>query len=102
MKKLLALIVAMLLMMSTHALAENRPVVTIGVVTDGPMEGIGELRSLFFNELKNLTEGEFMIRFPESKQFDGQWSTDQITATLASLQHDPEVDMVLALGLLSS
>jgi len=101
MKKLFPLIVTMLLM-STHALAENRTVVTIGVLTDGPMEGLGEVRSLFFDELRNLTEGEFMISFPESKQFDGQWSTDRITAAVMRLQNDPEVDMVLALGLLSS
>lgn len=42
------------------------------------------------------------MRFPAAKQLDGAWSAGHIAAVLKQLQKDPEVDMVLALGYVSS
>ncbi len=75
---------------------------TIGVVTDGPMTDLDRARELFFGEITALTEGEFDVRFPQAKQLNGNWSIDEIKSALSRLQNDSSVDMVLALGFVSS
>lgn len=82
------------------------PVITIGIVSDGSIGKAlieqSDILGIFIHELKALTEGEFHLRFPTSKQVNGQWSHKTITQGLQTLQIDPEVDMVLALGWISS
>ena len=82
--------------------AQVASAVTVGVVTDGPMTDLDRARELFLGEIVALTEGEFNVRFPESKQLDGNWSAEEIKSALTVLQRDPGVDMVLALGFVSS
>ena len=77
-------------------------IVRIGVVTDGPLEQQGWSTELFKKELHTLAGEDFDIRFPYDKQLDGAWSARQITKALQQLQNDPHVDMVLALGYVSS
>ncbi len=83
-------------------LAQAAKVVTIGIITDGPIEHNSWSPALFKNELRLLTEADFDVRFPAEKQLDGGWSADHIGVALKQLQHDPEVDMVLALGYAAS
>lgn len=82
--------------------AQAAKVVTIGIVTDGPIEHISWSPELFKKELLVLTQTDFEVRFPETKQLDGGWSGERIAAALKQLQEDSEVDMVLALGYVSS
>ncbi len=82
--------------------AQAASAITIGVVTDGPMTDLDRARELFLGEIIALTEGEFNVRFPESKQLDGNWSIEDINGALTRLQRDPGVDIVLALGFVSS
>lgn len=82
--------------------AQAARVVTIGIVTDGPMENSSWSPELFKNELLVLARPDFDLRFPAGKQLDGGWSASQITAAHKQLQADPEVDMVMALGYVSS
>lgn len=84
----------------------DKTVFTIGVIMD---ESAGENSdkevnryALFVEELSVLTEGEFTLHFPASKRFSGVLSNQQIKAHLSALQHDKDVDMVLALGWQSS
>ena len=76
--------------------------VNIGVIMDGQTEQGGWTPELFKNELKALTKGEFELRFPVAKQLDGKWSAKRIAAAFKQLQDDPEVNMVIALGYVSS
>ena len=100
MKNCVTLVTVTLLLLWNIA-ARAAPV-TVGVVTDGPGEQPGWSLELFKNELVVLTKGEFDIRFPVDKQLDGEWSAERINAALKQLQNDPAVDMVLALGYVSS
>jgi outer membrane protein TolC len=82
--------------------AQAAKVINIGIITDGPIEQAGWSPTLFKEELLLLTKGDFDIRFPESKELDGGWEVEQIKAVFQQLQYDPEVDMVLTLGYISS
>ena len=98
--KLLGIVTVLLFLLMPTAQAAK--VVTIGIVTDGPIEHISWSPELFKNELLPLTQTDFDLRFPAAKQLDGAWSAKRITTLLKQLQEDPEVDMVLTLGYVSS
>jgi len=82
--------------------AHAAKLVNVGVIIDGQTEQGGWTPEQFKNELKALTKGEFELRFPAEKQLDGKWSAKRITAAFKQLQDDPEVNMVIALGYVSS
>jgi len=76
--------------------------IIIGIVTDGQMKQTGWTIEQFKNELKALAKGEFELSFPIAKQLDGKWSAKHISAAFKQLQDDPEVNMVMTLGYVSS
>jgi len=76
--------------------------VNIGVIIDGQTKQSGWTLEQFKRELKTLTKGEFELRFPAAKQLDGKWSSNNIASAFQQLQDDPEVDMIMTLGYVSS
>ncbi len=84
------------------ASAQALQVFNIGIVTDGPVEHISWSPELFKNELLLLTKADFDVRFPPEKNLDGGWSATRIAAAHKRLQEDPAVDVVLAVGYVSS
>ena len=82
--------------------SEAAKVVTIGIVTDGPIAHDSWSPELFKNELLALARPDFDVRFPADKQLDGAWSADRMAEAHKQLQQDPDVDMVMALGYVSS
>lgn len=85
------------LALAASVLAEKK--VTVGVVTDGP-SGQGEaIRAVFLEDLLAVTEQEFIIDAPASKQWDGGWSGKGIEAALDKAGNDPTTDIVLVVGI---
>ena len=82
--------------------ATELPVVRVGVVVDGPWEGNPGMRQLTIDEVTALTEGEFDVRFPDESYLIGDWTAATAHANLERLLDDPEVDIVLTWGMLSS
>ncbi|WP_424947522.1 TolC family protein [Candidatus Spongiihabitans sp.] len=74
----------------------------IGILTDGPTQGFQQIHSLFIEEILRLTEGEFEVHFESAHQLDGNWSAEKIRAALQRLQQNDQVDIILALGFVSS
>lgn len=81
------------------AYASMGPVKTVGILTDGPMEDSENIRAVFEAEIKQLTAGDFVLEFPDAARIDGGWSLEKISAGLDLLETDPNVDVVLVLGL---
>jgi len=100
-KKRLPYSLVLFMLISTN-LVHAAKLVTIGIVTDGQTQQAGWTTEQFKNELKALTKGEFELSFPAAKQLDGKWSAKRISAGFKQLQNDPEVNMVIALGYVSS
>jgi len=101
-QKITLLLVSLLIMLLLLPAAQAAKVVTIGIITDGPIEHTSWSPSLFKDELRLLTQADFEVHFPVEKQLDGGWSAERISVALNALQNDPDVDMVLALGYISS
>ncbi|MCZ6776181.1 MAG: hypothetical protein O7D34_06975 [Ignavibacteria bacterium] len=78
------------------------PVVRIGTVIDGQWERLGEIRRVFEKEILELTGGEFDVLFPEEKHIVGDFTNEGINSVIDRLLDDTEVDLILAIGPLSS
>lgn len=78
------------------------PAVRVGIVTDGPWARNGGWIDTFKAEIAAILEGEYEVRFPEGSSLEGDWSAAGIERALDRLLGDGEVDLVLALGHVSS
>ena len=82
------------------AQAEKEPL-AIGVVSDGPIENARGFDE-FQDEITRLIGADYAVEFPDGKMLAGKWAAAEIEAALDELYADPQVDAVLALGVLSS
>jgi outer membrane protein TolC len=78
------------------------PIVTIGFVMDGPWDRLEKTKAEIEEEAASLLRNEFDVRFPETKQILGDWTDKAVSDGINRLLADPEVDMVIALGVLAS
>ncbi len=76
--------------------------IDVGIVVDGDGPTLREVVELFMGEVSALTDGEFDVRLEESRILAGNWSVDGVEDAFDTLYDDREVDLVLALGFVSS
>ena len=76
--------------------------IRFGIVLDGPSEKNSRLVEIFQTEISVVLEGEFEARFSPAKIVTADWTGSSVRAVVSRLLSDPEVDQVLALGLLAS
>ena len=92
----------LLALLVSAAVAEG-PVVQIGVVIDSRWSvDVEKVRRSFEREVLLLTSGEFDVRFPEDKIIVSDATAVGIARDLERLLADPEVDLVVAGGLIAS
>ena len=97
-----ALILALLIMWPAGGLAQQPDaVVTIGVVRDGQSWFFDDMFAGVSNELATVVGDQFKVRFKEAGEFNAGWDHGRAKPALEAALNDPEVDIVLALGLLS-
>lgn len=90
------------LIFSTSPVFAQKRSVTVGVVIDGPWENNDAIRKMAIDEILALTEKEFDVHFPESKQIIADWTLPGIHAAIKKELQDPQVDVVLAMGVIVS
>ena len=78
------------------------PAKTVGIVFDGPWENNEKILNLLVNEIKVLTKFDFNILFPADKKIQADWSLENIRKSVDKLLADPQVDLVLTIGFISS
>ena len=78
------------------------PTFNVGIVTDGPWARQGGWVDSFKTEITTILEGEYEVQFPEGSSLQGDWSAAGIESALDRLLGDGEVDLILALGHVSS
>lgn len=76
--------------------------VTVGFLLDGPWDRNAELTSLVQGEIRGLTEGELDVRFPADATKVADWTGAGVRQAAEELLADPGVDLVIALGTLST
>lgn len=78
------------------------PIVRVGVVVDGPWEGNDMILSLTTREVVALTAGEFDVQLDPADYRIADWTLEGVRDEVDSLLADPEVDVLIAWGVLAS
>ncbi|MCG8370468.1 MAG: TolC family protein, partial [Proteobacteria bacterium] len=71
----------------------------MAVVGDGPSDRLADVQRRYVDELLVLTSGEFDVRI---RRFDGAWTRESIVAATDDAYADPEVDLVLVVGIVAN
>jgi outer membrane protein TolC len=82
--------------------SQDLPIHRIAILADGPWVLNDSIRGLFMEEILDIAEGEFDIRFPPEATLVGDWSLESVREHLDRLLVDPSVDIIITLGVLSS
>ncbi len=91
-----------LFFMAIPAAARSLPEIRIGVILDGPWTGNDSLLELFKTEILALTKGEFDVSFPEDTIMIGDWTQSSVDQAANLLLADNRIDVILAMGVLTS
>lgn len=94
--------IAVVLLLGYFSLLSAQSLIRIGTLTDGSNPEWKAQRDTFVSELAKVAEGEFILRFPKNKQLSGNFSVDATKQQIDALENDPDVDMVLLIGGISS
>jgi outer membrane protein TolC/ABC-type uncharacterized transport system substrate-binding protein len=78
------------------------PEVIVGMLLDGRWEGDKFALDELILQCNELLRGEFDIKFPENKRLSGDWDLEKTHDYLMQLLNDPDVDLVIAYGEISS
>jgi len=82
--------------------ANSESVTNIAIVFDGPSEINQLILDSYKKEIKELTKGEFIVNFPESKTIEADWSVKGVNDAVNKMLQDPSVDILITPGVLSS
>ena len=74
----------------------------IGIVVDGPWERNTELQSLLQTGIQEVTGKDAQVVFPPEAFLVGDWTLAGVRALDDRLLKDPQIDMVLGMGLITS
>jgi outer membrane protein TolC/ABC-type uncharacterized transport system substrate-binding protein len=74
----------------------------VGLLLDGKWQGDKAALDELILQCNELLLGEFDIKFPEDKILSGDWEINKINSLYDQLINDPEVDIVIAYGEVSS
>ncbi len=76
--------------------------VVVGVLQDGLQSRSVIPVDLLRTEFDSLMEPEFTVLMPETKQINGGWSVAGVRSALFALLSDPEVEIIIANGVVAS
>jgi len=102
MTNFLFLILSGMFLLIHTLLAGDENELRIGMIIDGPWKKNVQYISLIKSEILELTGSEFAVSFPEEKQIEGNWDISRIKTAVTEMLNDPDVDLILTLGVIAS
>ncbi len=105
MKRLIGLAIVVAVVAGAATAAHGMPLprqVRIAVVSDGPWERNGEMKELLDRSIMEVFGKEAAVAIDPGKIFVGDWTLAGIRAINNRLLADPDVDMILGMGLIAS
>ena len=73
--------------------------IDVAIINDGPDDRLAAERQAYIDELLALTQNEFDVRI---KPYPGNWTQESIESAFDAAYADPDVDMLLITGFISS
>lgn len=101
-KKAFLFILPFILVLFSLSSGQSPRTIRIGVVIDGPWGEDYEMLRSIKREIIELTAGEFNVQFPANKTLQANWTLIEIRRIINQLLVDPEVDIIITLGSISS
>jgi outer membrane protein len=101
-KKSSFLILPFMLLLICNAPGQAIKTVKIGLIIDGTWGEENQMLESIKREIHDLTGGEFDVQFPADKTIQTDWTIRKIRSGLDRLLVDPDVDMIITLGSISS
>ncbi len=98
-KPCILLILGVMLLCGVNAFAAD---LKVGVVIDGANAGVNELIEVTEEEIRRLISDTDTISFDDSFLIDGNWNLEKINAAVSVLNREKRVDVILAVGPVSS
>ncbi|OQY26382.1 MAG: hypothetical protein B6244_13780 [Candidatus Cloacimonetes bacterium 4572_55] len=93
---------ASLIFISGPVVAENIPKVAIAMTSDGPWDEQQPIYELFKSEIQDLLGDEFEARFVDQSGTGADWTVGGVKSMIDRLLTDPNVDIIVTIGILSS
>lgn len=95
------ILLLILLGLGTNLLAQKMQV-RIGLILDGPSSQNEQLIENYRREVTTMLEDEYDVVFPADRTLIGDWSAEGVAVQTDQLLNDPTIDIVVAVGFLSS
>lgn len=103
MKRMTVLLALLALVLSgPGAAAQSSRSLRIAIVTDGPWERNESIRDLLQKGIREVVGKDAPVSFPRDKFYVGDWTLRGARAINDRVLADPDVDMVLGMGLIAS
>ncbi|WP_395375672.1 TolC family protein [Marinicella sp. W31] len=91
-----------LLVLFLHSLVVLAKDIEIALVKDGTSQADFLSESQIRQEILDLLSGEFTVRFTHEKETTADWSINSVNTVLQKLYQNPDVDIIVTLGAISS
>jgi outer membrane protein TolC len=101
-RAVLSLLALLIIAPASADAARGLPKVRVGFVLDGEWGRYEDTLELFKRELTAVNEAEFDVQFPAGGTVDGGWSVEGVRRAVDGLLASRDVDIVIALGHVSS
>lgn len=88
-------------LLTPNVYAQDRKSVTIGILHDGTSSRSQNFINKLNNELTTLLGSRYDIQVPENRILSAGWSADNVAAKYEILMKDRQVDVIVAVGVLS-
>ncbi len=96
-------ITVLLTLLNPHSIAaQNAKPFRIGIVVDGPWARNAAMRELLKNGIAEVLGKDARVEFPHGAFLIGNWTKDSVRQLDDRLLADPEIDLVLGMGLITS
>ncbi len=95
-------IICLVFVVSQARAQEPSKSVNISLITDSSSPSLLKLRDAVESEIQELLNGEFSVQFVKQKDLAKDWSLEVAKSSVDGALADPNIDMVIALGVLAS
>jgi outer membrane protein TolC len=79
-----------------------KPTYNIAIVEDGTSQYSKQLKHSLQNEITQLLNRDYEVKFPKKLYYNGKWKYQTIAADINLAMKNPNADMLITLGVLSS
>ena len=80
---------------------QAKPTITVGFLFDGDEAQFEQVRQMLRDDADAILASAYNIRMPANKILPANWSSDTAEQNYQRLMNDPQVDIVVGLGMLS-